>query len=200
MSFYQQIAVIGPKLFKKRTLMKYGFNLSPMYRCSTAYVTDVSDDLLTIKIKLPISYKNRNYVNSIFGGSMFSAVDPIPMVQLINILDNDPTTSTTDDFVVWDKSAIINFKKPAKEDLYATFTFSNDEIDNIKNRIQNENEIEIIKTNTLTNIDETVTFCEIHKTIYIANKEYYKTKLQQKRRKQQAPQRQQQQQPQQSKL
>ena len=199
MSFYQQIAVIGPKLFKKRTLMKYGFNLSPMYRCSTAYVTDVSDDLLTIKIKLPISYKNRNYVNSIFGGSMFSAVDPIPMVQLINILeDNDPTTSTTTDYVVWDKSAIINFKKPAKEDLYATFTFSNDEINTIKSRVQNENEIEIIKTNTLTNVDETVTFCEVHKTIYIANIDYYKTKLEQKRRKQ--VQQRQHQQPQQSKL
>ena len=201
MSLYQQIAVIGPKLFiKKSTLMKYGFNLSPMYRCSTAYVTDVSDDLLTIKIKLPISYKNRNYVNSIFGGSMFSAVDPIPMVQLINILeDNDPTTSTTTDYVVWDKSAIINFKKPAKEDLYATFTFSNKEIGEIKDRVQNENEIEIVKTNTLTNIDETVTYCEVQKTIYIANKEYYKTKLEQKRRKQRAPQRQHQQ-PQQSKL
>jgi hypothetical protein len=54
-----------------------------MYKRSTAKIIQVSEDLLNVRIKLPISYKNKNYANSIFGGSMFSAVDPIPMVQLI---------------------------------------------------------------------------------------------------------------------
>ena len=101
MSFYQKIAEIGPRYIGKDKLFKYGFNFSPMYRRSTAKITDVSEDLLNVKVKVPISYKNKNYVNSIFGGSMFSAVDPIPMVQLINLLE--------DKYVVWDKSAEIFF-------------------------------------------------------------------------------------------
>lgn len=114
MSFYQKIAEIGSQYIGKPKLFKYGFNLSPMYRRSTGRITTVSDDLKNIKIQLPISYKNRNYVNTIFGGSMFAAVDPIPMVQLMELLGKD--------YVVWDKSAEIFFKRPVSENLYAQFS------------------------------------------------------------------------------
>ena len=104
MSIYKKIGEIGSRYIGKDKLFKYGFNLSPMYVRSTARIIRVSKDLLNVQIKLPISYKNKNYVNSIFGGSLFSSVDPIPMVQLINIIGND--------YVVWDKSAEIYFRKP----------------------------------------------------------------------------------------
>ncbi len=81
---YKQLMKIGQRFLGLPILFKYGYNWSPMYRRSTARITAVSDDLFTISIKLPISYKNRNYMSSIFGGSMFAAVDPIPMVQLMN--------------------------------------------------------------------------------------------------------------------
>lgn len=168
MSLYQKLAEIGKKFIPEHTLFKLGFNLTPMYRRSTARIISTSEDLLTVKIKLPISYKNRNYVNSIFGGSMFSAVDPIPMVQLINLLG--------DNYVVWDKSAEISFKRPAKENLFAEFTYTSEELENIKNQVEQENEIEILKTTQLTNKDKTIIFCEVQKTIYIADKNYFKEK------------------------
>ena len=168
MSFYQNIAAIGQKFIKKHVLFKYGFNLSPMYRRSTGKIIYVSEDLMLIRIKLPISYKNRNYVNSIFGGSLFSSVDPIPMVQLINLLD--------DSFVVWDKSAQIKFKKPAREHLYAEFSCTHNEIEDIKARVQRDHEIEIVKTTALTNKDKSITYCTVEKTIYIADKSFYKKK------------------------
>lgn len=172
MSFYKKVAQIGPKFISKAKLFKYGFNLSPMYRRSTGRIINVSKDLLEVMVRIPISYKNKNYVNSIFGGSMFAAVDPIPMVQLINLLG--------DDYVVWDKSAIINFKKPAKQDLYASFTYTEEELENIQKRIQTEQEIEIQKTTLLTNNEASTVFCEVHKTIYIANKVFYKQKRKKK--------------------
>ncbi|MFY7670751.1 DUF4442 domain-containing protein [Tenacibaculum sp. MEBiC06402] len=168
MSIYKKIAEIGPKFISKAKIFKHGFNLSPMYRRSTGRIIEVSDDLLKIVIKVKLSYKNRNYVNSIFGGSLFSAVDPIPMVQLINLIG--------DDYVVWDKSAEIKFKRPAKEHLFADFNYSLDELDDIKKRVAKENEIEIIKTTFLTNKSKDTTFCEVHKTIYIADKKFYKNK------------------------
>lgn len=168
MSVYQKIAKIGSKLISRNKLFKYGFNFSPMYKRSTAKIVEVSEDLLNVRIKLPLSYKNKNYVNSIFGGSMFSAVDPIPMVQLINLIGTN--------YVVWDKSAEIIFKKPAKENLYADFNYSEKELIEIKEQVSGENEIEIIKTTKLTNKDRTQVYCEVKKTIYIADKEFFKQK------------------------
>jgi len=168
MSFYQSFARIGSKYIGKPKLFKFGFNFSPMYRRSTGRIIHVSSDLLKVQIKLPLSYKNKNYVSSIFGGSMFSAVDPIPMVQLINLIGEN--------YVVWDKSAEIFFKRPAKENLYAEFTYSLAELEDIKQRVAQENEIEIFKTTLLTNKDKTTTFCEVKKTIYVADKQFFKEK------------------------
>lgn len=168
MSLYQTIGEIGPRYISRAKLFKFGFNFSPMYRKSTAKLTYVSEDLLTVRIKLPISYKNKNYVGSIFGGSMFSSVDPIPMVQLINILE--------DEYIVWDKSAEIFFKAPAREDLYAEFTYTVEEVEEIKRKIAEKREIVIVKTTRLTSQDGSRVFCEVRKSIYIASKSHYREK------------------------
>jgi 5-bromo-4-chloroindolyl phosphate hydrolysis protein len=143
-----------------------------MYKRSTAKIIEVSEDLLYVRIKLPLSYKNKNYVNSIFGGSLFSAVDPIPMIQLLSIMGNE--------YVVWDKSAEIFFKKPAKENLYANFNFTEKELTEIREQVAENKEIDIIKITKLTNKDKTQVFCEVKKTIYIADKEYFKQKRKKK--------------------
>ncbi len=172
MSFYQSLARIGGRLGNKHVLFKHGFNLSPMYRRSTGRVLSVTPDLLKISVRLPISYKNRNYVGSIFGGSMFSAVDPMPMVQLINLLGAD--------YVVWDKSAEIFFKIPAREDLYADFEYSPEELEDIRQRVQEQGEIEIVKTTQLTNAARDKLYCEVHKKLYVATKAHFKAKRQQR--------------------
>jgi hypothetical protein len=168
---YNQLYKTGERFFSKATLFKYGLNWSPMYRYSTARIIYVSEDLLNVKMKLPLSWKNKNYMSSIFGGSMYASVDPIPMFQLINLIGND--------YVVWDKAAQIKFKKPAKENLYATFTYTEKELLQIKEQIKNENEIEILKCIKLTDKEGTKVYCEIDKTIYVADKEFYKTKKRQ---------------------
>lgn len=168
MSVYQRLNNKALKFLSPSFIFKYGFNLSPMYRRSTARIVHVSEDLHQVRIRLPISYKNRNYVNSIFGGSMFAAVDPIPMIQLMNILGND--------FVVWDKSAEIFFKRPAREDLFANFTFTTNELEQIRQDVKLKHEIEIIKTTELTNKSESAVFCVVRKKIYIADKLYYSNK------------------------
>ncbi|MDJ0644408.1 MAG: DUF4442 domain-containing protein, partial [Flavobacteriaceae bacterium] len=77
---YAQLSKFLSRFFSKRQIFRYGFNVSPMYRRSTGKLYFVSEDLLNVKIKIPLSIKNRNYVGSIFGGSLFSATDPIYMV------------------------------------------------------------------------------------------------------------------------
>lgn len=165
---YQNVARLGQRFFSKAFLFKYGFNFSPMYRRSCGRLIYVSKDLKTLRIFLKYSYKNKNYVGSIFGGSLFSAVDPFPMVQLINIIDRD--------YVIWDKAAQISFRRPAFEDLYADFTYTDSELEEIRKRVQTENEIEIIKSTPLTNKAGDTVFCTVDKTLYIADKQYFKAK------------------------
>ena len=145
-----------------------------MYRRTTAKVINVAPDLSHIVIRIPLNWKNKNYVGTIFGGSMFSAVDPIPMVQLINLLDEN--------YVVWDKSAQIKFKRPAREALFADFIFTPDEVESIKQKIRESNEIEIVKKTTLTSKNKEVVYCEVDKTIYVADKKFYKEKRKSKSR------------------
>ena len=170
---YAQIQKILEKFMSKSSIYKYGFNLSPMYRRSTGRIINVSDDLLNVQIKIKLSYKNSNYVGSIFGGSLFSATDPIFMIQLLNILDKN--------YVVWYKAASIKFKRPAKETCYVDFIFTSDEIDQIKKDVSENKEIDLIKNIQLTNKDKTVVFAEVSKTIYIADKRYYKEKMKRKK-------------------
>ncbi len=169
---YAAISKVLKKFFKQSTIFKYGFNISPMYRRSTGKIIEISDDLFHVKVKIPISYKNKNYVGSIFGGNLFSATDPIFMIQVMNILG--------DKYVVWDKSAEIKFKRPAKQDCYVDFILTKDDIQKIKERVVEENEIDLIKDIKITNKEGSVVYAEVSKTIYIADKSYYKNKRKKK--------------------
>ncbi len=62
-------------------------------------------------------------MGAIYGGSLYGAVDSIYMLMLMRILGPG--------YVVWDKAAKIRFKRPGREELYAVFRLTPDEIDEI---------------------------------------------------------------------
>lgn len=154
--------------FKVSTIYKYGFNWSPMYRRTTAKLVEVSDDLHYVKIRLKLNWKNRNYAGTIFGGSMLAATDPIYMIQLLQILGND--------YVVWDKAVEARYKKPARSTIYGEFIFTEEEIKTIKQKIEEHKQTDIVKTMDLVDEDQQ-TIATFNKTLYIADKRFYKEKL-----------------------
>ncbi len=164
---YDKLFTFLNKYFKKATLFRILFNISPMYKRSCGKIIFTSEDLHVVKIKIPLSYKNRNYVGSIFGGSLFAATDPIYMIQLMQILGKE--------FVVWDKKTNIKFKRPAYEHAFATFQFSTTEINEIRHKVEAENEIDYTKILHITDKNETI-FAELDKTLYISTKAFYKQK------------------------
>ena len=160
------------RFVKPAKIYKYGFNLSPMYRRTTAKLIEVSDDLHFVKIRIKLNWKNRNYAGSIFGGSMLSATDPIYMIQLIQILG--------DQYVVWDKAVTAKYKRPGKGTIYGEFIFTAEEIKTIKQNVAEQKQYDIVKDMVLVNAkNETV--AEFSKTLYIAEKAFYKEKLRQRR-------------------
>jgi len=75
-------------------------------------------------VRLPLNWRTRNYVGTIFGGSLYGSVDPIYMIMLIKLLG--PA------YVVWDKSASIRFRRPGRNTLRATFRLEPAELDAIR--------------------------------------------------------------------
>ncbi len=148
-------------------IKRFLFNIFPAYRRTGARICFISDDLKEVHVKLGLKWTTRNYVGSVFGGSVYAALDPIYMVQLINILGNK--------YVVWDKSATIKFIRPIKHVVFARFLISDNLLAEIKNEIELKKEMEIELSTQFSDANE-ITYAKVIKKLYIADKEYYKQK------------------------
>ena len=141
---------------------RWKFNIFPAYRGTGARIIYISGDYREIRVKIPLSWRTRNYVGTIYGGSMYGGVDPIYMVMLIKTLGSE--------YVVWDKSAKIRFKRPGKETLYADFLLTEEELGEIKQILETEKSVDRIYTVELKDQNGQV-YCLIEKTLYIAKKQ-----------------------------
>ena len=141
--------------------MRWGFNLFPAFRGTGARVTYISGDFREVHVKLPLSWRTRNYVGTIFGGSLYGAVDPHYMIMLIKILGPG--------YVVWDKAATIRFRKPGRATLFARFVIPEEEITEIRRRLETEPSIDLVYKVDLTDADGVV-HAAVEKTIYVRKK------------------------------
>ncbi|MDH4228645.1 MAG: DUF4442 domain-containing protein [Nitrospirota bacterium] len=141
--------------------LRWGFNLFPAYRGSGARLTHLSGDFSRVRIKLPLNWRTRNYVNTIFGGSMYAAVDPIYMLMLIHILGPD--------YIVWDKSATIRFRKPGRATLFAEFHVPDHEAQAIRDALKGQDKIDREYRVTLADKDG-VAHAEFTKVVHVRRK------------------------------
>lgn len=162
------LAKILAKVFGPGKTMKLIFNLWPMYRSTGGRVIKVTDDFKYVKIKLPLTLRTRNYVGTLYGGHMYSCVDGIFMVQLINILGKD--------YVVWDKAASIRFRRPGNQTLYAEFVIQDAFIEQVKAELAEHGERDYTLHVNLVDKEGKV-YAEVEKLLYFATKEAYKDKL-----------------------
>ena len=140
---------------------KWKFNFFPAYRGSGARVVYLADDYREIQVKIPLSWRTRNYVGTIYGGSMYAGIDPIYMLMLIKNLGRD--------YVVWDKAAKIRFKRPGREALFAEFLLTAEELDEIKTILENQKSVDrVYNVNLVDKSGKAHAFIE--KTLYIAKK------------------------------
>lgn len=137
------------------------FNFFPAYRGTGARVVYIADDYREIRVKIPLSWRTRNYVGTIYGGSMYGGVDPIYMLMLIKTLGAG--------YVVWDKAAQIRFKRPGRETLFADFVLTGEELSEIKKILEAEKSVDRIYTVKLADRNGKV-HALIEKTLFIAKK------------------------------
>lgn len=140
---------------------RLAINLYPPFRGAGIKVTFISPDFSTIHVVLKKTLLNTNYVGTHFGGSIYSMTDPFYMLILIKKLGTE--------FIVWDKAAHIDYVKPGKGTLTAAFTFSNDEIEHIRNASIAEKKYVFDKTVDVLNANGEV-IARVTKTLYVKHK------------------------------
>nr|WP_249204880.1 DUF4442 domain-containing protein [Achromobacter sp. Marseille-Q0513] len=149
--------------------MRVGFNLHPAFRATGGRVLHVSPDFHHIRIKLPLLRRTRNIVGSMYGGSLFAVTDGAHPTMLMSALGSD--------HIVWDKAASIRYRKPAYTTLYVDFRLPAGEIAEIREILAREHETTRTYTVELQDKDGVV-YAVVERTIYIANKKFYKQKTQ----------------------
>ncbi len=113
-----------PESFHTR-LLRWKFNWFAPYRGSGARLTYIDATLREVRLRLPLNRRTRNLNGTIYGGSIYSAVDPIHAVMLAQVLG--PA-----DHVVWTKEAHIRFRRQARTDLTARFVLEEAEVEEVR--------------------------------------------------------------------
>jgi len=153
------MSVMGESLRTK--FMRWGLNLFPAFRRTGGRASYFSDDMKHARVEVPLNWKTRNYVGSIFGGSMYGAVDPFYMLMFIKLLGPD--------YIVWDKAAVIRFKRPGRTTLTAEFHIDDGELDFIRTELEQKEKIDRVYMVELRDRDDTLC-ATVEKTIHFRKK------------------------------
>ena len=136
-------------------------SLYPPYLGAGIKLKSVNEDFTRFKVQMKIHWYNRNIFGTHFGGSLYAMSDPFFVFIVMNFLGKE--------YIVWDKSAKINFKKPGKGTVEAVFEISNDTLSELKKDADEKGKNTYIFTAEITNSDnETVAVVE--KEIYVKKK------------------------------
>jgi hypothetical protein len=141
--------------------LRWAFNWYPVYRGSGGRIRYMADDHKEIRVDVPLSWRTRNYVGTIYGGSMYGAIDPIYMLMLMWTLGPG--------YVVWDKAATIRFQKPGRTTLHARFLLTDEELAAIKAALESAESVDRVYVVELED-DAGLVHATIEKTIWIAKK------------------------------
>ena len=125
------------------------------------HIERISADWHELDVRMKLSLRNKNYVGTHFGGGLYAMIDPFYMLLLTNILGRG--------YVVWDKSAAIEFVEPGRSTVYAKFRLTRAQVEEVRRATENGEKFEptydvLIQTAT----GETV--AKVAKTLYIRKK------------------------------
>lgn len=149
----------------KTWFFRQGMNVYPMFFGTGGRVEFLSRDWKQVRVRLKLGLWTYNYAGTIFGGSMFSAIDPFYMVLLVNILGRD--------YIVWDKAGTIAFKKPGRSKITANISYTDEDIKTILENVSRDGRYQFDKSVDWTDQDGHV-ISTVTKTVYVATKAHYK--------------------------
>jgi acyl-coenzyme A thioesterase PaaI-like protein len=104
-------------------VLKWAMRLYPPLLVQRIWVQYFDKGFTGVSVKISKSIFNKNFNNSIFGGTIFSAADPFYALLFHQVLQRRGYTVR-----VWLKSAQIQYLKPGRTNLYFNIHITEEEI------------------------------------------------------------------------
>jgi acyl-coenzyme A thioesterase PaaI-like protein len=89
------------------------FNWYPPYLMTGITVREITPDWRRVVVCMGMHWYNRNYFGTHFGGSLYAMTDPFYAIML--------SQNIGPDYIVWDRSAEIDFLRPGRGRMTAVF-------------------------------------------------------------------------------
>jgi len=137
---------------------RFLWNLFPAYRGTGGRIRYLASDEREIRIELPLNWRTRNYVGTLYGGSLYGCLDPLLMVMLTRALGPE--------YVVWDKAASIQFLKPGRSTLHSRVVVEEAELEAIRTALRTERSVDRVYVLELADA-QGVVHARVEKTIYV---------------------------------
>lgn len=147
------------KVWKRH--MRWFMNLWFPFLGAGIRVTRLQSDWKAIDVEMKLRSWNSNYVGTHYGGSLYSMTDPFYMLMLIENLGRD--------YIVWDKAATIRFRKPGKGKVTASFRLSDEQLADIRRRLETEDKVEPIFKVEVRD-EANVVIAEVEKVLHVRKK------------------------------
>ncbi len=116
-------------LLNQPRFLRHAMNWYGPYRGAGVRIKHLADDFSQATVEMKLRWYNKNYVGTHFGGSLYSMVDPFHMLLIMNQLGKE--------YVVWDKSANIDFISPGTGTVTAQFSINPGQIEEIRRQTAN---------------------------------------------------------------
>jgi len=141
-------------------LMKW-INWYPPFLGMNIRVVYTAPDFQTIRVQSKLARRNLNAVGTHFGGTLYAMCDPFFMLILMHALG--------DEYIVWDKAAHIQFLRPGRGTVTATFYIPPERVAEIRAAADGGEKIE--PTLTVDVVDEqNETVARVEKLLYVRKK------------------------------
>lgn len=112
-------------------------------------------------VEMKLRWYNRNVYGTHYGGSLYSMCDPFFVFVAYSYFG--------DDYILWDKSASIEFKRPGKGTVHALFEISDQRLAEMKQEVDKEGKKTFHFLAEVKDKDENV-IASVNKEIYIRKK------------------------------
>ncbi len=103
--------------------LRIAMNLWPPFLGAGIRVRRIAPDFREALVELRPGLANRNFFGTHFGGSLYAMTDPFFALMVLHNLPSD--------YLVWDKSASIDFVAPGRGRVRARFAITQQDIDTI---------------------------------------------------------------------
>lgn len=138
--------------------LKLRINVWPPFIGAGIRIRRIDPGFREIVVEMPLTWYNRGYHGTHFGGSLFAMCDPFFALMVLHNLPPD--------YVVWDKAASIDFVAPGRSRVSATFRLGDDDLAAIRRMTEDgARHLHVFHTDVVD--DEGLAVARVEKIVYV---------------------------------